>query len=420
MIISSNASVPRGKVKIPPSKSHSIRAVFFASLAEGKSEIYGRLQAEDVNSAIAACRALGADITERGDTLFVRGTGGAIIPREKIIDVGNSGTTALFVLSMASLSSTPVTITGDASTSKRPMQPMLDALSNLGATVLKSDNGKLPVTIQGPIQGGATEVNGETSQYLSSLLIHSGFCSRETSIKVRMLNEKPYVDMTANWMEKLGIDFMRSGYDEFKVMPNQCIKGFKTSVPADFSSATFFLILSAIKGAEVVIEGLDLNDTQGDKKVIDYLRSMGADIECGEVITVRGKKLKGAVLDLNSTPDALPAMAVAACMADGRTELVNVSQARIKETDRISVMASELKKMGADIEEKPDGLVITGSRLKGAKVNGHFDHRVVMALAIAGFVADGETEVSTAEAIKITFPNFVELMNGCHANVLMK
>ena len=420
MILKSSASIPAGRVKIPPSKSHSIRAVFLASLAEGGSEIYGRLKAEDVNSAISACRALGAEIEEEGNTLFIKGTDGKIIPREKVIDVGNSGTTALFVLSMAALSTEPVTIAGDESTSKRPMSPLLDSLKNLGATVLRTENGKLPVTIQGPITGGSTEVNGETSQYLSSLLIHSGFCKEETILKVGMLNEKPYVDMTANWLEKLGIAFSRDGYDEFRVKPNQKIKNFKASAPADFSSATFFLILSAIEGVDIVLEGLDLSDTQGDKKVIDYLLEMGADINCGEVITIKGKKLKGRVLDLNSTPDALPAMAVAACMAEGETRLINVAQARIKETDRISVMASELKKMGASIEEMPDGLVIKGSKLKGTTVNGYYDHRVVMALAIAGFVAEGETVVSTAEAIKITFPNFVELMNSCHAKISME
>jgi 3-phosphoshikimate 1-carboxyvinyltransferase len=297
------------------------------------------------------------------------------------------------------------------------MKPLLDSLARLGAEIIDSADGHLPVTIKGPLKGGRTAVDGTTSQYLSSLLVHTPLCSDRTELTLEFLNEKPYVDMTLNWLKKLGIKFEKEGYSRFIIYPGQKIGAFKTAIPADFSSATFFLALAAVEGAEVELRGLDMEDVQGDKKVIDHLLSMGAEIEVSDTLKVIGKKLTGRTIDLNSTPDALPAMAVVGCLAEGETRLVNVPQARLKETDRIAVMAAELKKMGADIEEKPDGLVIRHSTLTGTKVDGHHDHRVVMSLALAGLAADGVTEISTAESISVTFPDFVELMRSCGAKM---
>lgn len=421
MKIISSPSTIRGSVRIPPSKSHSIRGIFLASLAEGVSTIHGRLKSADVDSAIKACSFMGAQISEKGPTLTVRGAGGRLKPSGDVIDVGNSGTTARFVLSMAALSGEPVTITGDEQTRKRPMLSLLNSLSELGVSVESGADGFLPVRLKGPLKGGVAKVDGATSQYLSSLLIHTPFCKTETTLKLESLNEKPYVDMTLAWLKKLGIKVERRGYDEFRIPPMQRLKPFTATVPADFSSAAFFLAMSAVEGSELELEGLDMNDTQGDKRVIDFLKSMGANIECGEVIRIKGRKLTGKVIDLNDTPDALPAMAVVACLAEGTTRLVNVPQARIKETDRIAVMASELKKMGADIEEESAGLIIRhGGSLKGAEVNGHNDHRVVMSLIIAGLTAEGATTVATAEAIKITFPDFVDLLRSCGGRLLYK
>ena len=161
-----------------------------------------------------------------------------------------------------------------------------------------------------------------------------------------------------------------------------------------------------------------MSDTQGDKLVLSILESMGAKISIKDnTISVKGNGLKGREIDMNSIPDALPAMAVAGCFAEGETRLLNVPQARLKETDRISVMYEELRKMGADIEELPDGLVIRQSKLKGCPVEGHDDHRIVMALAVAGLNIEGETKISTAEAMSVTFPEFVDLTQSCGGNI---
>ncbi|HOQ82341.1 MAG TPA: 3-phosphoshikimate 1-carboxyvinyltransferase, partial [bacterium] len=177
-------------------------------------------------------------------------------------------------------------------------------------------------------------------------------------------------------------------------------------------------VAAAITKSEILIKGLDLNDDQGDKKVIDYLRNAGAVINNSpEGIRIKGDMLKGLEIDLNETPDALPALSVMGCMAEGITVLKNVQQARIKETDRISVMSEELTKMGADIKEMEDGLIIRKSNLKGATVNGHKDHRVVMALTLAGLIAEGTTIITTAESVSVTFPGFLEMMKNLGANI---
>jgi 3-phosphoshikimate 1-carboxyvinyltransferase len=194
----------------------------------------------------------------------------------------------------------------------------------------------------------------------------------------------------------------------FRVPGGQRYRPLDIRVPADFSSATFFLAAGALGRNDILVRGLDMNDTQGDKAVVDYLREMGADLVIGDDgIRVRPGELRGCELDLNATPDALPMMAVVACFARGTTALTNVPQARLKETDRIAVMREELGKMGAKIMEKPDGLVIEQSALHGTKVDGHDDHRVVMSLAVAATAIPGETRISTAEAIHVTYPTFV-------------
>ncbi|OGV95458.1 MAG: 3-phosphoshikimate 1-carboxyvinyltransferase [Nitrospinae bacterium RIFCSPHIGHO2_02_39_11] len=299
------------------------------------------------------------------------------------------------------------------------MQSLIDALNNLGADIKSIDeNGSLPISVKGKLKGGKTEVSGVTSQFISSLLINCPLSDGNSDIHIKKLNEKPYVDMTMWWLDKQGIVYEQENLERFFIKGNQSYKAFKETIPADFSSASFFLCAGAITNSEITFTGLDMNDTQGDKKIIYILKDMGADINITEDgIKVRGSNLKGMEIDMNDTPDALPIMSVVGCSAEGETILRNVPQARVKETDRIAVMREELSKMGADIKELSDGLVIKKSKLKGAKVSGHGDHRVVMSLAVAGLVAKGITEIDTAEAMNITFPEFADLMKNSGAKV---
>ena len=219
------------------------------------------------------------------------------------------------------------------------------------------------------------------------------------------------MELTLWWLDKLGINYKNDCFKSFAIDGGQSYQPFNMQIPGDFSSATFFMVLAAVSGGEIMLQNLDMTDPQGDKLVLSYLEAMGARVIVGsDGISIKGQGLKGIEIDMNSTPDALPAMAVAACFAEGETRLVNVPQARLKETDRIQVMCSELKKLGADIKELPDGLVIRNSKLRGGSVCGHDDHRVVMALATAGLNIDGETVIDTAEAMNVTFPEFPVLV----------
>lgn len=411
MIFEVSPSSLSGSVSIPASKSHTIRALFLASLAQGRSEILRPLRSRDTLAAADACRAFGAVIEDIGDGGWaVEGFAGRPKAPGRTIDVLNSGTTMRIAMSTAALAAGETVLTGDEQIQSRPVRPLEEALNQLGARVVTAA-GTPPVTVCGPIKGGRAGIRAVSSQYLTSLLINCPFAAADSIIDVIELNEAPYITMTLNWLDRLGLKYENDDMKTFRVPGGQSCGHFTARVPADFSSATFFLAAAAVTGAELVLEGLDMNDTQGDKAVVGMLERMGAVVEARDgSIKIKGDTLIGCEFDMNATPDALPAMAVAGCFAAGTTKLLNVPQARIKETDRIAVMAAELSKLGAKVDELPDGLVIEGGGLKGREVNGHHDHRVVMALAVAGLAAEGKTTITTAEAADVTFPDFARLL----------
>jgi len=412
----------KGTVAIPGSKSHTIRAVAIASLADGASLIRDPLDSSDTRAAVACYRALGAAIDTSDPKCWkVSGTGGRIGIPEGIIDVGNSGTTLRVAMGSAALAATDqsVSFTGDEQIQTRPVGPLIDSLNDLGAKCVSlKDNGKVPVEITGSLRGGKTAIAAATSQYLSSLLLCTPLASEDTEINVSLLNEPGYVQMTLDWLDKQQIEYENEQMRRFLVKGNQNYRAFDAHVAADFSSATFFLCGAVLAGDDVTLIGLDFADSQPDKAVVDYLRQMGATIDTGKSsVVVRSSRLHGAELDMNETPDALPAMAVTAAFAEGTTKLWNVPQARSKETDRIACMARELKKMDVKVEELPDGLIIEGGRPGSAELHGWADHRIVMALSLAGLNLDGQSSIDTAEAINVTFPDYVELMKSIGADM---
>ena len=408
-----------GAVDIPGSKSHTIRALVFGLLGDGGSVIERPLVSSDTRSCLDMVRSFGARIDESDGAWRVEGTCGRPAVPENVIDVGNSGTSLYIGLGIASLVDGTTVFTGDSQIRSRPAGGLINSINQLGGTAFSTRGNDLPpVVVRGKIPGGATEISAVTSQYLTSLLIAAPLAERDTRITVPLLNEKPYVTMTLGWLDRLGIRYANHNYETFDIPGRQRYPAFKERIAADFSSATFFLTAAAVTGSTVTLRGLDRSDTQGDREVVTILKEMGAAIEIGtHEITVRGGALRGGTFDLNAMPDALPALSVAACFAEGETRLVNVPQARLKETDRIAVMRAELEKMGADIRELPDGLVIRKSALRGGAVTGHHDHRVVMALAVAGLAAGGETVIGTAEAVSVTFPDFRALMLSIGADI---
>jgi len=417
-----------GTLRVPASKSHTIRALLVATLAEGESIITSPLASRDTEACIAACRALGAKIEAEYAAparLRVRGTAGALTTPDNVIDVMNSGTTLYLLLGMAALGPGWSFFTGDEQIRRRSAAPLLRSLNDLGARAFSSrNNGCAPIALRGPLAGGRTRIECPTSQYLSSLLLAAPYAAEPVDIQVPLLNERPYVEMTLWWLASQEIRVERSEWSHFRVPGGGRYRAFHAVVPGDYSSATFPAVAAAVTGGRVSLEGLSPDDPQGDKAVLDILREMGCSVvrstDTPNSVTVTGpagargsqgaRALQGGEFDLNAIPDALPALTVAACFADSSTTLYNVPQARAKETDRVAVMAEELGKLGASIAEREDGLVVhpRPAPLSGGAVSGHHDHRVVMALAVAGLAAGGPVTIDGAEAAEVTYPGFFD------------
>jgi 3-phosphoshikimate 1-carboxyvinyltransferase len=437
----------QGTVRVPASKSHSIRALLIASLAEGESRIREPLNSTDTTACVRACRSFGAWIEEDHDdageiaALTVHGLGGPPKVPDDVIDVENSGTTLYLLTTTAALASGWTVFTGDASIRNRPAGPLLEALRALGAGAFSTrGDGKPPYCIGGPFDGpggpagsagsegseppaGANRyasIECRTSQYLSSLLLGLPLAPGDSVIDVPLLYERPYVEMTTWWLDSQGIRYEHEELQHFRIPGEQRYRPIDTRIPGDFSSATFLLCAAAVTGSTLTLDGLDMADPQGDKAVIEILRSMGVPIETEEEQVVvygeRVTRLGGGSFDLNAIPDALPALAATACYAEEPVRLHNVPQARMKETDRIAVMAGELGKMGAHVEEAEDGLTVfpdPGSGpLHGGELDGHQDHRVVMALAVAALGARYESTIETAESAAVTFPGFFRSLDA--------
>lgn len=414
-----------GTVAIPASKSHTIRCIIFASLADGESLIENPLKSADGLAPINGCELLGARIEwQDNNTIIVHGTGGSLNIPSNVILVGNSGTTMNLMIGTCSLIQGTSVLSGDSSTNNRSVQPLLDALNMIGAkcTTTRS-TGTPPVLVTGKITGGKAKIVGAISQFTSSLLLSTPLAENDTEITTIGLQEKPYVQMTCDYLDMLGLKGrydIKGDFEKIYINGGQHYHSFKKTVPADFSSAAFLLGAAVLCGHDVHLTGLDIMDSQADKQLIAILKVMGADITINnKEIIINQSLLEGGSFDLSQCPDLLPILSVIATQAKGETNLKNIQHARLKETDRITIMSQELKKLGADIRERQDSLTIKKSQLHGGKVNGYYDHRVVMALAVAGLITTEPLIIDTAEAINITFPDFIEKMTSLNASMNM-
>ena len=424
MILTVDRSSLAGAIRIPGSKSHTIRGVIIGSMADGITVLSDPLDAADTHSSVSCCTALGATIERSERTWTVSGMGGRLPSEAVRLDVGNSGTTLGNLIGLCATGKAPCTLDGDASIRTRPFAALLRSLEQLGATIEGSgEHGTAPITVRGPLRGGEATVDGTTSIYLTPLLVGCPLSEGRSILRVDgEMNEKGYVRMTLDWLEAAGIEVeANEALTRFEIPGGQTYRPVRRAIAADFSSAAFPGCAAVLAATDAVtLHGLDFDDKQGDKVVFEILSAMGANIEIGlKDVTIRPtERLQGRHIDLSDAPDALPILAVVACAAEGETVLDNVAMARIKETDRIEVMRKELGAMGAEIEELPDGLVIRNSELHGAEVDGHDDHRVVMALAVAGLIAKGPaTRIRSAESVRITYPTFMSSMRELGARL---
>ena len=402
-------SVLKGEIAVSGSKSHTIRGIVAALAGTGKSRLRSPLGSADTLAVLDAAKLLGAGVECGADFWEITGTGGHFTDPGQVIDMKNSGTGLRLLSGMCALQDFTVSFDGDSSLRTRKMATLLDSFAQLGAQI-DAPTGKCPFSMRGPVTGGPVRADGSSSQFLSALLLSLPLAQKDSVITLDFLNEQPYVGITTSWMDALGLRY-RSSEDllNWEIPGRQKISAFDRTIPADFSTAAFPLVAGMIAGDGIKIRNLDFNDPQGDKAVFGFAEKMGARLERGEDLTVLPcQRLGGCDLDLNATPDALPILAVAGAFAEGTTRLLNVPQARIKETDRIAVMAQELPKIGIAAEELPDGLVIHGGKVRGGRVSSHGDHRIAMALAVAGLAASGPVEIEDAECAGVSYPRFFD------------
>jgi 3-phosphoshikimate 1-carboxyvinyltransferase len=409
--ISKSKSKLQGTVRLPPSKSHTLRSILFASLAYGASKITNVLSSPDTEAMISACRILGAEITvENGMT--IRGRGGNLALCDHLIDAQNSGQVLRFIAACGALSSDYLYITGDASIkTKRPVMPLCDGIHQLGGLAIACGNDNhAPIIVKGPIKSGNVIIDGADSQPVSALLIVASQLEGETRITVQNMGERPWLLLTLDWLKRLGVSCGCEGENVFIVEGKKEIQGFTYKVPGDLSSLAFFLVAALICESDIVIEDVDFDDVQGDKVIIEILEAMNArfdkDIK-NKKIAVRGpQELIGIDIDVNNCVDALPILAVCGSFASGKTRLYNGAICRHKESDRIHAMCTELSKMGAHIVEKSDGLIIEKSSLSGGELFSWQDHRVALALSVAALSASTPSTILEANCIQKSYPSF--------------
>jgi 3-phosphoshikimate 1-carboxyvinyltransferase len=414
----------KGAVNAPPSKSYTHRAIMLAGLSTGETRVNYPLLSADPLATIDALRAAGAEIGVFNDHLMITGNSGKI-KAPKLIDVKNSGTTIRIMSSVFSLQSSKVALTGDASIQKRPMGPLLEALNQLGVKTT-SNNGNPPITVEGPMKGKIVKIRGDvSSQFISGLLIASPLRDIDNTIVevTTELKSRPYLEVTLDAIADFGAKVTHEDFKYFEIPGNQSYQANEYTVEGDYSGAAFILGASALTEEPVTVRNLSPSSKQGDRFFIDILKMMDCSVRTrGNEVTVKGgRTLRCAEVDLSQTPDLLPIVAVMCSLAEGRSRIYNVEHARIKECDRISAMAQGLKKMGVQLEEHRDGLVIQGSpQLKGAKIESFDDHRILMAFAVAGLRASGTTVIDNAECAAVSYPNFAEDMKRLGAHISVK
>ncbi|MBM3904721.1 MAG: 3-phosphoshikimate 1-carboxyvinyltransferase [Thaumarchaeota archaeon] len=408
-----------GTLSCPPNKSYTHRAIFLASLVNGKSLVKNVLRSRDTNATIEICRQLGAEITEAGSNLKVKGI--SKFEKEEItLDASNSGTTIRIASAISALRDAKTILTGDESLVKRPMKPLLDALESLGAKC-KSNDGRPPLEVTGSIKGGETSIPGNvSSQFISALFIAAPLTENGITINISSeLVSKPYLDATISTMKKFDVDVeVIAPYKKYHIIPQE-YKHTTITIPSDFSSVALLLSAAALVGEKLTVKVSIGELAQGDEAIIDILGKMGADVSLNNnAIKVKcPERLAGGRFDLSNTPDLLPPLAILGLKCEAPLELYNVKHARFKETDRIAILVRELKKLGLEITEKEDGMIINPpTTLKGAELDSEEDHRLFMAFCIAGMYVGGCT-VSDPESVDVSYPSFVADMNRVGAKI---
>jgi 3-phosphoshikimate 1-carboxyvinyltransferase len=411
---------PHCEVTVPGSKSFTHRILIASALSGGRCSIGNAVLSEDTILTMKALRQMGIPIEEKpGNRLMVNGTGGNLRPSIKPIYLGNSGTSIRLLTAVAALGEKKYTLLGNDRMAQRPIQALIDALQQIGVQARSTENnGCPPVEVNGKnLSGTKIAINCRTSsQYLSGLLLMAPCTAKGLQIEVTEGPvSKPYVDMTIDAMSKFGIAVDRQGYENFQIGGQQLYKAGDYAVEADASQAGYFWAAAAICRNTVKVRGVKQGSCQGDVNFSKVLASMGCSIKNEpDGIAVSGEdRLRSIETDMGDMPDMVPTLAVAAAFAEGTTVIKNVSHLKSKESDRLTSVANELKKMGITARCSDDGLMGTGGQPRGAEIETYGDHRIAMSFAVAGLAAPG-TIIRDEHCVEKSFPNFWEVFEGMY------
>lgn len=419
MIITIQPSSISGTVHAPASKSSMQRACAAALLRDGDTIISNPGKSNDDLAALDVIQKLGSTVKQRGNDILVSSKG--ILPVSSEINCGESGLGLRMFAPIAALSKQEIILNGSGSLLQRPMN-FFDEIFPLLQIGVQSNNGKLPIKINGPLQPADITIDGSlSSQFLTGLLMaYAKACTKPVSIKVNDLKSKPYIDLTLQVMENFGWNVTHNNYKEFYFEPTPIYnqQTINYTVEGDWSGAAFLLVAGAI-AEEIIVEGLDENSPQADKAILSALEMAGAKIYLSaNTISISPAALKAFEFDATDCPDLFPPLVALAAYCNGTTSVKGVHRLRHKESNRALSLQQEFKKMGIEIEVKGDEMLITGSgKLNGAVVHSHHDHRIAMACAVAALKADGETTINDAEAINKSYPYFYDHLQTLNARL---
>jgi 3-phosphoshikimate 1-carboxyvinyltransferase len=403
------------KITIPASKSQTMRALLFGALGSKKTQIYSYLESPDTDAMIKNLINIGCEIEIKNNQIEILGIANTRLKKNNLhINAGNSGLIFRLLGGVLALFNVEYILDGDNSIkNNRKIVPLIDALNCLGAqTSYLEKSGFAPVKIKGPINAGIVKMCGKDSQPVSAILIACSFLNEISTIYVTDAGEMPWIDLTIHWIRKLGGKIENYGYEKYLVYGGLNYKNFNYQVPGDFSSAAFPIVAALITKTPCIIENLNFGDLQGDKKLVDILTAMGANLEKDKLnqrlIIHPSSNFKGGIINVNDIIDAVPILAVMGCFCISSLTLTNCQIARFKESNRLAAITSELQKMGANISYDDDSVTVFPSKLNSAKVKSYHDHRIAMALCVAALKVENKGfEIDDLKCIEKSYPNFL-------------
>lgn len=406
IIIPSNLE---GIVNVPPSKSYSHRGLIAAALSKGYSRVDNVLFSKDIEATLDCLSSLNVKFSRNYDAVNFEGSKLNIV--NNIFNCNESGSTIRFMVPIAAAIGGDMEFRGEGRLVSRPLDPYVD-IFNKQSIQNSFDNGLLPLKVSGKLQSGIFEVPGNiSSQFITGLLYALPLLDGDSEIHItNKLESVNYVDLTVDILKKYGIEVeINDDYSIFNIKGNQQYKEYDYTIEGDYSQAAFWIVAGTIcEGLK--LKNLSMNSLQGDRAIIDIVRKMGGKVSfCEEYLDVEKSSTKGMVIDVSDIPDLVPILAVLGSLSEGRTEIINGARVRLKESDRLKAIATELNKIGGDIKETEDGLIINGvSGFSGGEVDGWNDHRIVMALSIASIACSTKLTINDAKAVEKSYPQFFD------------